>query len=304
MSVTQSAGDLERLFNLSLDLFCIAGFDGYFKRLSPSWESTLGFTNKELMSKPYLEFIHPDDRQATIAAAAQAAAGSKIIQFRNRYLAKDGTYRWLSWNSVPFPEQQLAYAVARDITDIKRREDRQAAAYAVTRVLATSTALSAAAPEIVRVVCDSLNWSAGAIWSVDRENGVIRCIELWHAPEVNITEFAALTKQTEFRPGVGLPGSVWESDEPLWLPNLAKEQNFPRAPMALREGLHSAFGFPIRSTRGVMGVIEFFSPEIREPDSDILELFDAIGSQIGLFIERREAEEQLLVYSRDLEVAR
>ena len=74
--------------------------------------------------------------------------------------------------------------------------------------------------------------------------------------------------------------------------------------MALREGLHSAFGFPIRCTRGVTGVIEFFSPEIRQPDSDILELFDAIGSQIGLFIERREAEEKLVVYAHELEVAR
>jgi len=303
MATVSPASDLERFFNLSLEMLCVAGFDGYFKRLSPSWH-VLGFTEAELMAKPYLDFIHPDDRHSTIAAASQVEAGVKLIKFRNRYLTKDGTYRWLSWNAVPFPDQQLIYAVARDITDVKRREDRQTAAYAVTRVLATSTSLKAAAREIVRVVCESLNWSAGAIWSVDHANHVIRCIELWNPPDLNIAAFATLTKQTEFLPGIGLPGRVWENDEPVWLPDLAKEHNFPRAPMALREGLHSAFGFPIRGTRGVMGVIEFFSPEIREPDSDILELFDAIGSQIGLFIERREAEEQLLVYSRDLEVAR
>ena len=185
MATVSPASDLERFFNLSLEMLCVAGFDGYFKRLSPSWR-VLGFTDRELMSKPYLDFIHPDDRQSTIAAASQTEAGAKIIQFRNRYLTKDGTYRWFSWNAVPFPEEQLVYCVARDITDIKRREERQAAAYAVTRVLATSPSLTAAAPEIVRVVCDSLHWSAGAIWSVDRENGVIRCIELWSAPEINI----------------------------------------------------------------------------------------------------------------------
>src|SRR5215468_4579542 len=128
MSTTQPASDLDSLFNLSLDMLCVAGFDGYFKRLSPSWQRTLGFSLSELMSKPYLEFIHPDDRQPTIAAAAQAKAGSELIKFRNRYLAKDCTYRWLSWNAVPFPEQELIYAAARDITDVKRREDRQAAA--------------------------------------------------------------------------------------------------------------------------------------------------------------------------------
>src|SRR5262249_62023599 len=101
MATRHSVSDLDRLFNLSLDMFCVVGFDGYFKRLSPSWERTLGFTDVELMSKPYLDFIHPDDRQATIGAAAHAQAGSHVIQFRNRYLAKDGTYRRLSWNAAP-----------------------------------------------------------------------------------------------------------------------------------------------------------------------------------------------------------
>src|SRR5262245_61748829 len=177
MATVSPASDLERFFNLSLEMICVAGFDGYFKRLSPSWR-VLGFTEAELMAKPYVEFIHPDDRHSTIAAASQVEAGVKLIKFRNRYLAKDGSYRWFSWNAVPFPDQELIYAVARDITDIKRREDRQAAAYAVTRVLATSTSLNAAALEILHVVCDGLSWSAGAIWSVDREVGVIRCIEL------------------------------------------------------------------------------------------------------------------------------
>ena len=94
-----SANDLDRLFNLALDLLCVVGFDGYFKRLSPAFERTLGFTHEELMAKPYLEFVHPDDRQSTLEAAARSETGAKVIQFRNRYLAKDGTYRWLSWNA-------------------------------------------------------------------------------------------------------------------------------------------------------------------------------------------------------------
>ena len=304
MSTPHSASDLDRLFNLSLDLFCVAGFDGYLKRLSPSWERMLGFTDAELISKPYLEFIHPDDRQRTLEAAAKTETGVKVIQFRNRFLAKDGTYRWLSWNAVPLPEQQLVYAVGRDITDPKRHEDRQAAAYAVTRVLATATTLDTAAPEILQAVCEGLNWSVGAIWGVDREASVIRCIRVWHVPTTEAPEFAALTRRSAFLPGIGLPGRVWKDNQPHWLPDIVTDSNFPRAAVALQEGLHSAFGFPIRGRGRVMGVIEFFSPEIREPDRDILDLFDAIGSQIGQFIERRHAEKKLQDYAKELEVAR
>src|SRR5215467_13891526 len=174
MSVTQPARDLDSLFNLSLDLLCVAGFDGYFKQVSLSFERALGFSSEEMLLKPYLEFIHPEDRQSSIAAAAQVEAGSEIIRFRNRFLAKDGSYRWLSWNAVPFPERQLIYCVGRDITDVKRREDRQAAAYAVTRVLATATRLDDAAQEILRAVCEGLNWKVGALWRVDRAADVIR----------------------------------------------------------------------------------------------------------------------------------
>ena len=303
MAEPEPENDLDRLFDLSFDLLCVAGFDGYFKRLSPSFEHTLGFTTAELMSKPYLEFIHPDDVQRTIAAAAQVEAGTQVIRFRNRYLTKDGSYRWLSWNSVPLPEQQLIYAVARDVTDGRRREERQSAAYAVTRVLATAATLDAAAPEIIRAVCEGLNWVLGAIWSVDRDSGTLRCIQVWHTAAIHAPHFVALTRQSQFSPGIGLPGCVWKDNQAQWLPDVVSESNFPRAEAALQEGLHSAFGFPLRWGGQVTGVIEFFSPDIRKPDQDILDLFDSIGSQIGQFIERRRTEAELEVARRQAEEA-
>src|SRR5713226_3236518 len=110
-----------RFINLSVDMFCIAGFDGFFKSLNPSFERTLGFTAEELLAKPYLEFIHPDDRQATTVQAHRVET-HEVLAFENRYLCKDGSYKWLLWNAVSVPGQEVIYAVARDITERKRDE--------------------------------------------------------------------------------------------------------------------------------------------------------------------------------------
>ena len=111
-----------RFMDLSVDLFCVAGFDGFFKILNPSFEKTLGFTTKELMAKSYLEFIHPDDRPTTVEERDRLEGGKATLAFENRYLCRDGSYKWLLWNAVSVSEQEAIYAVARDITERKRAE--------------------------------------------------------------------------------------------------------------------------------------------------------------------------------------
>jgi PAS domain S-box-containing protein len=119
----QAERERDRFFEISLDLLAIANLDSYFVRLNPAWEQTLGFTTAELMAKPYLDFVHPDDRAVTLATAQGLSRGQTVIRFENRYLCKDGSYRWLSWSSRPYDEQNLVYAVAYDITEQKRDEE-------------------------------------------------------------------------------------------------------------------------------------------------------------------------------------
>jgi PAS domain S-box-containing protein len=111
-----------RFIDLSVDMFCIAGFDGFFKSLNPSWQTALGFTTEELIAKPYLEFIHPEDRPATVAEDIRLQNREVTFAFENRYLCKDGTYKWMLWNAVSVPEQKVIYAVARDITERKKAQ--------------------------------------------------------------------------------------------------------------------------------------------------------------------------------------
>lgn len=113
----------DRFFDLSIDMLCIAHFSGYFKRLNPAWEKTLGFSREELQSKPMFDFVHPEDRDRTLDQNRKVRAGGQALAFENRYLCKDGSYRWLLWNSRADLDHQLIYAVARDISARKQAEE-------------------------------------------------------------------------------------------------------------------------------------------------------------------------------------
>lgn len=119
---TRIEHERNRFFTLSLDMLCIAGVDGYFKRLSPAFHHTLGYTLDELMARPFLDFIHPDDRESTIAEVAKLQGGVPSEEFLNRYQCRDGSWKWISWTVQPFPEERLLYASGRDVTEKKQRE--------------------------------------------------------------------------------------------------------------------------------------------------------------------------------------
>lgn len=118
----RGVGGWERGSALSLDLLCIAGFDGYFKRLNPAWEQLLGITCEELLSKPFIEFVHPDDHAITQAELQRIIAGADTTSFENRYRCQGGSYVWLSWKKKTSIGEQLCYAAARDITYEKQIE--------------------------------------------------------------------------------------------------------------------------------------------------------------------------------------
>jgi PAS domain S-box-containing protein len=106
-------------------MLCFLDFSGYFKRLNPAWERTLGFTCEELMSRPFIEFVHPDDRERTLKQNAHVKGGGQALAFENRYLCKDGSFRWFRWNAAPDSAARVIYSVARDITASKQAEEER-----------------------------------------------------------------------------------------------------------------------------------------------------------------------------------
>ncbi len=186
-------------------------------------------------------------------------------------------------------------AIKEDITERKRAENRLKAQHTVTQVLAESTTITEASSEILKAICRALEWELGEIWIFDFQNSVLKCSEIWHTPSVEVSSFVNITRQTTFSSGIGLPGRVLSSVQPIWIEDVVHDLNFPRAKIASEVGLHGAFGFPILSGSEVLGTISFYSHEIRKPDKDLLDMMTAIGSQIGIFIRRKQAEEGLKI---------
>ncbi len=139
--------EAEAFFSVAIELFCFLDFNGYFKRLNPAWERTLGFTREELMARPFIDFVHPDDRERTLAQNTAVRAGGQAIEFENRYLCKDGSFRWLLWNATPFTTGRVVCSVARDITARKQAEaDKQRLLGELETSLAEVKALRAILP--------------------------------------------------------------------------------------------------------------------------------------------------------------
>jgi len=239
--------------------------------------------------------IHPDDRLKVEQAYREAHVNRAVFEAEFRIVRPDGTIK--SIHSIGHPIVSGSgdivefVGAAIDITERKQAEQRLIVQHTITQILATAATLEEVTPRILQTVCELLSWDVGVLWRVDREAGVLRSVEVWHGESVEVPQFEAACHQHIFRPGVGLPGRVWSTREPVSIPDAVHDTKFLRAPIAAREGLHAAFGFPILLGADVLGVIEFFSREIRQPDQELLGLMATLGSQIGQFIERKRAEE-------------
>src|SRR5262249_6946119 len=210
---------------------------------------------------------------------------------------RSGEMRWLRTRGKVTRDAE-GRAVRRvgmvaDITEVRRREQRQLAQYSVTQALSEGVSLEDAAPRILRVMCPAPEWDCAALWRGDARASVLRCMETWSPPSAARPGFELATRAASFGAGVGLPGRVWSSGTPLWIRDVVLDPEFPRAESAASDGLHAAFAFPVTLKSGVVGVIEFLSCEAQDADPALSEMMTAVGSQVGQFIERMQAEDAL-----------
>ena len=269
------------------------GPDGTVLRVNQAELDMLGYSREEYEGHNICEF-HAD-RNIIEDILARLRAGEVLQNYEARLLCKDGSKKHVHVSSSVYWEGEKfihTRCFTQDITERKRTESRLALQYAVTQILSQSRDLIESAQDILQAACDSLDWEVGVLWKLDAGAGALRCVNLRHATSTVTTAFDRLTQELVLEKGEGLPGRIWASGKPVWIENVVEDPNFPRARVAALEGLHGAFGFPILLGKGVWGVIEFFSPDIREPDDELLRMVAGIGGQIGQFTERRRAEKE------------
>ena len=243
---------------------------------------------------PWLESVHPSDREALSEWRRAAADGPAAPRSRDyRVITGDGQVRWLR-DRVAVADVAgrrsllgLTVDITREQLTARRREARSRFA----AILASAATLREVAAELLATAADGWGWDAGALWLVEGEQ--IRAVRTWSAPAGDYRDFTDFSTERVFRRGVGLPGRVWQSREAEWIAEIQLDDNFPRARVALAAGLHSGAAAPIIVGDDVIGVLEFFAGPVRQEEPDTLADLVGLASQVVLFITRRRAEEEL-----------
>lgn len=301
-------GEARKSAILESSLDCIISMDdqGRIVDFNQAAERTFGHRRAQVIGQTVAETIVPprfrDSHRRGLARFLDTGEGP-VLGRRVEFSAmqKDG-------NEIPIELAVTASRVGghpvfftaylRDISERKRAEQRRALELAVSQVLAQAATSEEALARILQSVCETLQWNAAAIWTVDRECQVLRCRHFWRGTASAMPRFEAATKAQTFRIGVGLPGRVWATGQPAWISDVVKDENFPRAPFAEADGLHGAFGFPITIGGEAFGMMEFFSASIEQPDDAVLAMMATVGAHIGQFLGRKRAEEAVVEADR------
>jgi two-component system, OmpR family, phosphate regulon sensor histidine kinase PhoR len=183
------------------------------------------------------------------------------------------------------------HAFLRDISERKQSEKYFGAQHEVTRVLAESAPGEDAMPEVLKALGECMDWEVGEYWSFDEHAQVLRYVDSWQVPSIDITELERVTRGLTFERGVGIPGRVWEQGKPVRIENIV-ESMFLRSSAAVRQGLRAAIGLPITSDSRLIGVMVFFSREIKALDADLMQMMGTLSTQVGQFMERRRMQRE------------
>jgi len=274
---------------------------------APRFKALLGFQDGEMddTAEAFKALLHPDDVAPTKRALHQHLRLQRPYDHHYRLHTKSGSYRWFHvrgkalWNEHHMPIRMVGSIV--DVTDQYISDQRLTTQHLVTKILSDSLSLREAVGLILEATCTNLSWQIGAFWQPHASEEKLICTQTFEDNIGTHPAFLAQTRATTFEPGIGLPGRVWASGLPGWIPDVVQDTNFPRSPFAQKENLHAGFAFPISVEGHVRGVMEFFCREPQELDTELLAMMGSVGSQMGQFSERKTAEHRVRESAQELE---
>lgn len=270
--------------------------EGTLVSFNPAAERIFGYPGGQIIGQSVRDIIPPpfEDQYKNVGP------GREVVGQR-----KDGSYfpMDLAVGEMRLGDRTTYIGIARDVTLRRRNENLLAVQHNTTRVLAEANTITEAMPRLLEVIGEGLNWTLGVVWRLDPASQMLRCANVWCPTDraVEFNDFDALTRKMVYAREMGLPGRVWAREQPVWINQSTVQESphqFPRANLGRALGLRGAFAFPIMGGSAFgssfLGVMEFFSQEIKEPDQRLLQMIATIGNQVGQFMVRKWAEEEQL----------
>lgn len=281
----------DHFFQQSIDLLCIMGPDGYLRRINSAWEKCLGFKESDIIEKPIIDMIHPEDQPRVWEKFKELLSTKKVEGLELRLRTKLGAYKWISWNAIVSEDDQLIYSASREITAQKISLVSLMTLYSISNFLIHSKSIVASGEVILKTICDGFKWQYGQLWLVDFENKELHLSSDFDAANAENQEMRSSQGfHVPLNDGVEILNRTLESLSVQWVEQIsnAKELSSLRIPESLT--FKSAIAFPIKNQDQVFGVIILFSKEIERRDSWIVHVLETVGNQIAEFILRRSSQ--------------
>jgi PAS domain S-box-containing protein len=298
----QAAARLAAIVETSGDAIIAMTLEGNVTNWNRAAEKLYGYSLTEILGQN-ISIVFPQGRRQSDAPEdpqnmmSRVAQGEHFGAFETVRVRKDGRRVEVLASISPLRDPggvvTGASCIAHDITQIKRNIRFLDAQQAVAVILSESRDLEEAGPKVLQTIAECLRWEVAVLWTIDREANVLRRMHSWHARWADANFIDALSRKTTLRPGVGVAGRTWSMSVPVWEPGITIDSPSMESSTMTREGLRCGFGFPMRQGAEMMGVIEFYNPELREPDSSLIAALDNVASQVSQFCERRASEAAL-----------
>ena len=254
----------------------------------------LGYPREQFLSLARADTTHHDDFDAEGEELAKVRRGDTVsVHLEEMYHRRDGSPLWVSVTAGLAGAGKIANSeLLIAVTDLTARRELHrglSVQHIVSRIIARSQSPSDTLASTLSAVGTALRWTYAAYWEIDGIEALLRPVQTWTRGDRPVDEFDATTRRTIFKEGEGVPGRVWARRQPFWESDLAASDAYPRRKAASRDGLHSAFAFPVHTSEKFFGVMEFFGEDVLPPDPTLLNAAEGVGYQLGEFLERSRA---------------
>ena len=270
---------------------------GMIEWVNPAFTRITGYHLEEVQGKrPGRVLQGPNTDQRIVEYTRQQIAKDEGFSVELINYSKYGREYWIAIEMQPIRDAAGAVThymgISSDITERKEAELRLSIQYDVSRIFVEAGNLNEAIAHVLKTIGEHLRWQVGILWRQVAKSNTLGFMEHWRQPEAKADEFIAVSREMNYSRGIGLPGLVWESGEPVWLRDGPANSALPRSRVAAQNNLHSVIGFPLFVAGKLWGVMEFDSARVIEPNHRLLKTFSIIGRQLGMFIERKLAAEE------------